>query len=244
MSWKQARFNDSDVWVQLSDTGEVVVQGGRVPMRYNLKASAKVYLASVKRVTIPDGAEVAEVAGSTSAGGRGRGFGSAGTRSSAQAAAAKEDAQSLIAGLPDGTAVVYTDGSCRGNPGPAGSGAVIELPDGRRFLASRALGQGTNNVAELEAIGLALDVLDQAEVPLDAPVAILSDSDYTSGVLIRGWKAKKNRELILGLRERLRERPGVALHWVAGHVGLPGNEQADALANEGVDGRTDIRLAP
>lgn len=149
----------------------------------------------------------------------------------------------LVRSLGDDTVVVYTDGACRGNPGPAGSGAVVELPSGRRLHACRALGQATNNVAELTAVALALDVLEEAEVAADAPVALLTDSDYTHGVLMRGWKAKANRELILGLRDRLGNRPGVVLHWVAGHVGLAGNEQADALANQGVEGQSFVRDA-
>ena len=51
-----------------------------------------------------------------------------------------------------------------------------------------------------------------------------------------GWKAKANRELIMGLRDRLEARPGAEIHWVAGHVGIEGNERADALANDGVAG--------
>ncbi|HHO52736.1 MAG TPA: ribonuclease HI [Deltaproteobacteria bacterium] len=139
------------------------------------------------------------------------------------------------------TVVVFTDGACRGNPGPAGSGAVVLLPGRPRAEGCRSLGRATNNVAELTAVGLALDILDQAGVEADARVAILTDSDYTNGVLCRGWKAKANTLLIRGLRERLASRPGTVLHWVAGHVGIEGNERADALAGLGVDGQSWIR---
>ncbi|MFK7926909.1 MAG: ribonuclease HI [Myxococcota bacterium] len=137
--------------------------------------------------------------------------------------------------------MAYTDGSCRGNPGPAGSGAVLELPDGRRAEASRSLGRATNNVGELTAVGIVLELLDEAGVSADAPVAILTDSDYSHGVLSRGWKAKANAELIKELRSQLSARPGVTLHWVAGHAGIAGNERADQLANAGVDGLTAVR---
>ncbi|MBT3223303.1 MAG: reverse transcriptase-like protein [Proteobacteria bacterium] len=137
--------------------------------------------------------------------------------------------------------IAFTDGGCKGNPGPAGSGALVTFPDGRRAESSRSLGHGTNNIAELTAIGMALDILDEAGVPAETPVLLLSDSSYANGVLCRGWKAKANRELILSLRERLGERPGVTIQWVAGHAGIEGNERADALANAGIDGVTDVK---
>jgi ribonuclease HI len=132
--------------------------------------------------------------------------------------------------------IAYTDGACRGNPGPAGSGVVIELPDGGRIEASRALGDATNNIAELTAVAVALELLDQAAVRADAPVVVFTDSKYADGVLCRGWKAKANTALVAAIKQALARRPGTALHWLAGHVGIEGNERADELANEGVAG--------
>ena len=246
MKWRRASFKDQDVWVGVGDDGAPIVEGGRVPIRYSRRSGAKVYRAGASRVAPHDDAPVesleagvsADEAKRTKQGARGRGFGSAGTRSAQQASAAKAEARRLLDELPEGTIVAFTDGACRGNPGPAGSGARVEHPDGRVLEACRSLGRATNNVGELTAIELALDLLDQLEVPPGGAVAILTDSDYTNGVLCRGWKAKANRELILGLRERLSTRPGVVIHWVAGHVGVAGNERADVLANHGVDGET------
>ena len=254
MKWRRASFKEKDVWVAVGDDGAPLAEGGRVPIRYSKRAGAKVYRAGASRVSVHDGAAVealdegaaADAASprkAAGAGGRGRGFGKAGTRTASQASAAKAEARRLLAELPEGTIVAFTDGACRGNPGPAGSGVRVEHPDGRVVEACRALGRGTNNVAELTAVDLALDVLEGLGVASDAPVALLSDSDYTHGVLCRGWKAKANRELILGLRERLAGWPGVVIHWVAGHAGVAGNERADALANLGVDGQTLIREA-
>ncbi|MCA9494938.1 MAG: reverse transcriptase-like protein, partial [Myxococcales bacterium] len=138
---------------------------------------------------------------------------------------------------PD-TTRCFTDGACKGNPGPAGSGAVVELPDGRRAEAARSLGRATNNVAELTAIGMAIDLLETAEIAPISPVVIYTDSSYAEGVLKKGWKAKANTEIILELRQRLRARSGTRLEWVAGHVGVAGNERADELANAGVSGRS------
>ena len=247
MKWKRARFKDGDVWVGLDESGAPLVEGGRVPIRYSKRSGAKVYRAAVGRVQPHVDAAIEQLdegapadAAPRQKKGRGSGFGKAGTRTAGQAAAARQHARQLLEDLPDGTIVVYTDGACQGNPGPAGSGVVVELPEGRRLEGCRSLGQGTNNVAELSAVELALDVLDQEGVQPDQAVAVLSDSDYTHGVLCKGWKAKANQELIRSLRARLSERPGVTIHWVAGHVGLPGNERADALANEGVRGQTRV----
>ena len=73
------------------------------------------------------------------------------------------------------------------------------------------------------------------------PAVVPTDSGYSHGVLCRNWKAKANQELILDLRARLQGRPGVEVAWVAGHVGIAGNERADQLANAGADGLTRTR---
>lgn len=215
-------------------------------MRYAAIAGSKVYRAGVGRVKLDEGhSPIALDAGvpadSSKKGGkssskRGSGFGKAGTRSAAQAAAARQDAKQKIASLSDDTAIAFTDGGCRGNPGPAGSGVRLELPDGRVAEVARSLGRGTNNIAELTAIEIALDLLDEANFPTDAPVAVLSDSSYANGVLVKGWKAKKNVALIAGIKERIAKRPKLEIVWVAGHAGVEGNERADALATLGVGG--------
>jgi len=211
-----------------------------VPIRYSDKPGAKVYRAGKGNVEVTGAAPVELEAGVSADAAqkkrsKGSGFGKAGTRSAAQAAAAAQAADQLLASFPPDAVVCFTDGACKGNPGPAGAGAVVRLPDGRVLERSLALGQGTNNVGELAAIGLAMDVLDDAEVPVDVQVHVLTDSKYSNGVLVLGWKAKANRELIAEVKAKLaRRRPKV--HWIAGHVGIADNERADALANAGVDG--------
>lgn len=265
MAWREATFKDNKVLVEVDGAGQPAATDGRVAIRYDGREGATIYRAAVARVSLiaasaarelppgvdadarnpakaaPKSAAKGATKGAAKGAGRGSGFGKAGTRSEAQATAAAADARTRIASLPAGTVIAYTDGACRGNPGPAGSGVVVVLPDGRRAEASRSLGRGTNNIAELTAIGMALDLLDAGGVDAAAPVAIFSDSSYADGVLTRGWKAKANAELIAELKRRLRARPGVTLQWVAGHVGVEGNERADALANAGVAGTTATR---
>lgn len=245
MPWIAADFKGKPVLAQVDARGEPVSTKGRVPMRYSDRPGARIYHASAANLKIDHESAVVDIddaSGSgAKAGGRGSGFGKAGTRSEGQKAMAAEAARTMIEGLDASTIVAYTDGGCRGNPGPAGSGVRVQLPDGSAIEACRSLGRATNNIAELTAIGLALDILDGEGVAPDAPVVVLTDSGYSQGVLVRGWKAKANRELILDLRERIAARPGFRIAWVAGHVGIAGNERADALANAGVDGVTDQR---
>jgi len=247
MPWRRASFKGRKVWVEVDATGAPSVRGGRVAMRYSDKPGATVYRAGAGRIGEVEGPAhdlgdgVSADDRPRKAASKGSGFGSAGTRTKAQAAAAAEAADALLASLPEGTSVAFTDGGCKGNPGPAGSGVSLWLADGRRVEAAVALGRGTNNVAELTAVQTALTLLDDAGLSADAPVALLTDSKYVHGVLAMGWKAKANRELILPLREALAARPGVALHWVAGHVGVAGNERADALAGEGIAGTSFVR---
>lgn len=250
MRWRPARFRGDRVFVEVDTDGQLAASGGRVAIRYDAREGARLYRAGVSRVELdadgsvvdlPDGVDADAPAAATAPAKKttkrpSSGFGKAGTRTASQAAAARTDAHDRLARLEPGTVVAYADGACRGNPGPAGSGAVVVLPDGRRAEAAAALGRATNNIAELTAVGLVLDMLDEAGVPPDAPVVLLTDSSYSDGVLTRGWKAKANGELVAELKARIARRSGLRLEWIAGHVGVEGNERADALANLGVSG--------
>lgn len=238
--WVRADFKGKPIWAQVDAAGQVVAEGGRVAIRYSDKQGTKIYRAGASGVTptndapreLPEG-KSADASKSGSGKSRGSGFGKAGTRTAAQAVAAKQSADALVAGFRHDAAVCFTDGACKGNPGPAGAGAVVKLPDGTVYERYAALGVATNNVGELSAIGLALDLLDEAHFPEDVQAEICTDSKYTFGLLELGWKAKSNADLVARLRKQLATRK-VRLHWVAGHVGIPENERADALANEGV----------
>ena len=255
MGWRKAAFKDQTVWVEVDAQGQPKVDGGRVPIRYQASASAKVYRAGASRVTVDEASAIEDLATGVAAdasgdaktggkaqgkSGRGSGFGKAGTRTATQAALAADAAQKQIAALEGKAVLAFSDGACRGNPGPAGSGAYVILPDGSRWTGSKHLGKATNNIAELSAVSLVLDVLEQAGVDSNAHVAVFSDSSYTNGVLVKGWKAKANQDLIAGLKDRLQEWPKFEIIWVAGHAGIDGNERADELANRGVDGRSEI----
>ena len=130
---------------------------------------------------------------------------------------------------------IFTDGACSGNPGPAGLGVVV-VDEGRRVELSEYLGLHTNNIAELTAVLRAL-----GEIPEGRPAMIYTDSQYSIGVLQKGWKAKANVALVAELRAVLKTRPAVKLAYVPGHSGVLLNERADQLAREAVEGRKSKR---
>jgi len=136
--------------------------------------------------------------------------------------------------------VVYTDGACKGNPGPGGWGALLRWGDHEKELFG-GLAQTTNNRMELTAVIEALAALKQR-----CQVAVYTDSAYVKNGITtwihnwkqRGWrtadnKPVKNVELWQRL-DALASQHDVRWHWVRAHNGDPGNERADELANLGV----------
>ncbi len=137
--------------------------------------------------------------------------------------------------------VIYTDGGCRGNPGPGGWGALLQSGGHCKEL-SGADPATTNNKMEMTAAIKALDALNNA-----SHVTLYTDSQYLRrGILEwlplwkrRGWrtaarKPVKNQELWQAL-EAAAARHEVDWRWVKGHAGTPGNERADRLANMAID---------
>ena len=135
---------------------------------------------------------------------------------------------------------IYTDGACKGNPGPGGWGALLTF-DGKERELFGGEDATTNNRMELTAVIEALSALTRG-----SRVVIHTDSQYVQkGITewIRGWKAKgwrtaaktpvKNVDLWKRLDE-LASRHEIDWKWVKGHAGHDGNERADALANRGV----------
>ncbi|HRH87062.1 MAG TPA: ribonuclease HI [Rubrivivax sp.] len=136
--------------------------------------------------------------------------------------------------------VIYTDGACKGNPGPGGWGAWMRFGEHSKELCGGER-LTTNNRMELTAPIEALASLNQA-----CAVTIYTDSQYLRngiGTWIHGWKARgwrtadhkpvKNVDLWQRL-DALVQQHRVTWRWVKAHAGDPGNERADALANRGV----------
>ena len=142
--------------------------------------------------------------------------------------------------------VIYTDGACKGNPGPGGWGALLVYKGVEKELWGGDPNT-TNNRMELMAAIAGLNALTRP-----CSVKLVTDSQYVmKGIQEwlpnwkkRGWKTAsiepvKNADLWQKLDEEV-NRHQVSWQWVRGHTGHPGNERADQLANRGVD---DVRAA-
>ncbi len=136
---------------------------------------------------------------------------------------------------------VYTDGACRGNPGPGGWGVYMRY-DGHEKELYGGERETTNNRMELMAAIMALESLSR-----QCKVRLTTDSEYVKKGISewmvawkkRGWRtANKQPVKNKDLWERLDvavQRHDVEWHWVRGHSGHPENERADQLANRGID---------
>ena len=140
--------------------------------------------------------------------------------------------------------VIYTDGACKGNPGPGGWGVLLRSADGTEQELFGGEMATTNNRMEMMAV-----IQSLGSLPCPCRVTLHMDSQYVlKGITewIVGWKAKgwktaakqpvKNVDLWQQL-DQLVQTGGHSIdwRWVKGHAGDPGNERADALANQGVE---------
>ena len=136
---------------------------------------------------------------------------------------------------------IFTDGACKGNPGPGGWGAIMKYGDHVKELNGYS-SKTTNNIMEITAVIEALKSLTR-------PCAIIltTDSNYVKDGItqwIHNWKKKgwktankkpvKNKECWLQLDVEV-QRHQIEWKWVKGHSGHPENERADELANEAVE---------
>ena len=144
--------------------------------------------------------------------------------------------------MSDEVAEVYSDGACRGNPGPGGWGALLRARGVEKELWGGEA-QTTNNRMELTAVIRALEALKRP-----SRVRLYTDSQYVQkgiSAWIRQWKRRgwrtadgkpvKNEDLWRRLEE-LAALHDVEWHWVRGHAGHAENERADRLANKGIPG--------
>ena len=165
-----------------------------------------------------------------------KGFGASGSRSAAQARAAKAHAESIVAALPALATQLWTDGSANPNPGPSGAGVFLVFPDGSSEEAASALGEGTNNLGELWAIGSGLErAVNRLSPGASAgPIHVFTDSSYALGILSKGWACSNYGFIATAIRNLIRSNNlSIHFHHVAAHAGIPGNERADDLANRG-----------
>jgi ribonuclease HI len=216
MPWKTMLLRGTRVFARVEADGQPIVgSDGRVEVRYKAQDTRAYRAAGRNLEVIADEAILPDDA----------------CAPVMDAPKVKADRAQRVAATkhPEGAIIVYADGACSGNPGPAGVGVVIQDERGRHEL-SHFLGEGTNNIAELTA------VLEAAQAIEDhaRPVRIHTDSKYAIGVLSLGWKAKANTELVERVRQALKPFKDLKLIHVPGHAGVVLNERADALAVQAV----------
>lgn len=136
--------------------------------------------------------------------------------------------------------IIFTDGACKGNPGPGGWGAILRYQDHEREMEG-AETLTTNNRMELTA---AIEALSSLTRPCE--VALYTDSDYLRQGMQswlaqwkkKGWRNSKNepvKNIDLWTRlDELAAQHQIHWHWVKGHSGHPENDRADALANHAI----------
>lgn len=236
------------VWVDADEAGRPVLERGLAKIRYRATDAASYSAKEAELSPLPPDAVAAATGGEQAAATAATDAGSAAAVAAAGAAspggsrrprarksAAKPRQRSArtrsgaAAGGAGETLVIYADGSCFGNPGPAGLGVLLEWR-GKVKEISRFLGEGTNNIAELTAIEVALLAVKNRRVR----IRIHTDSQYSIGVLSQGWKVNANRELVARIQALMTEFPDLALVKVRGHAGDPRNERVDQLARDAI----------
>ena len=140
----------------------------------------------------------------------------------------------------DNRIYIYTDGACKGNPGPGGWGALLKYKEHKKEINGFSK-DTTNNIMELTAVIESLLIIKQK-----SDITIITDSNYVKDGITKwianwknkGWKTSnkkpvKNKDLWKKLDD-LRNNHNIKWEWVRGHTGNPGNEKADQLANEAI----------
>ncbi len=136
---------------------------------------------------------------------------------------------------------IYTDGACRGNPGPGGWAATLQSGEHLREISGAEAGT-TNNRMELTAVIRALEALKRpvkARIHTDSEYVRKGITEWLSAWKRRDWrtadrKPVKNRDLWERL-DALAARHEIEWRWVPGHAGVPGNERVDRLASAAID---------
>ena len=220
MPWQRVWFKKNKAYVRVDEQGKLIERDGRVEICYK-PDDTRVYQAARSNIRYLDEGPPPQRA-------------TAPAESPPKKASPSGPAPEKPPLRPGRPIDIWTDGACSGNPGAAGAGIVMIYGRHRREV-SRYLGTATNNIAELQAIRIALELVRDTR----RPVRVHTDSTYAMSVLVSGWKAKKNTALVAEIREMLKGFARVEFVKVAAHAGVAENEMADELARLAVSTRRD-----
>ena len=215
INWVRKQFKNNKVWVAADKRGQPIILKNKVCIKYQLDQEHQYW---VNQKT------VAEIAAD------GAPRNSLKTDVNGQSTPrSREKTPSPPVTDPPNAVSIHTDGASSGNPGPSGIGVVMAY-GGHEKEISKYIGIATNNIAELTAIQTALMSLKRN----DMPVRIYTDSGYACGLLLSGWKAKKNVALVRAIKELMARFTDLKIIKVKGHSGIRGNERADQLATSAI----------
>ncbi len=212
--WKRMMFKGNKVWLRVDSDQQSATKDKKVLIKYQLDQDYK-YWVPEKAVRPIDPSRLKKKAPKKKPGTRAR------THKPVQPANETFDAKTIVA---------YTDGASSGNPGPSGIGVVLHYGDKQKEI-SRHIGSSTNNIAELMAIKTALEAIRTTDIP----VRLHTDSQYCYGLLVLGWKARRNEVLIKAIKKLMTRFNDLKILKIKGHAGLALNEQADQLARDGAN---------
>ena len=136
---------------------------------------------------------------------------------------------------------IYTDGACRGNPGPGGYAAVIKGGDKLKKISAAEKNTTNNRMEMMAAVAALRDIKEPAEIKLvsDSTYLVKGMGSWIHGWMKKGWKTAsgspvKNKDLWEELL-KLAKPHKIKWEWIKGHDGHPENELCDLLANEAID---------
>jgi ribonuclease HI len=220
------RLRNAEVFARCDESGELVSKGGRVEIRYKPN-DGRAYFASASNLKPSANSSKIEPDSFCGPGEAVKKPSKSSMNASSSEAASRPPVK------PEGDELlVYADGACSGNPGPAGVGAVALWGDQKREL-SEYIGEATNNIAELTGILRAVELAHE----VGRPLRLYTDSKYSIGVLTQGWKVRANKELVAKVRQALDAHSDAKLFHVRGHQGVRLNEHADELAVRAVQSK-------
>ena len=137
--------------------------------------------------------------------------------------------------------IIYTDGACKGNPGPGGWGVLILL-ENEQIELSGGSKETTNNQMELTAVIKALNFFEKkikVDLYTDSKYVMDGITDYVKKWKINGWQTANKKPVknmnLWKILDELNNLHDINWNWVKGHSGNPENEKADALANLGIE---------
>ena len=222
-TWKRMQFKQNKVWMAVTPDETPIVKNGKVLIKYQTNQDYEYWVHENNITPLSDKQNQDLVEKQT-------------PRKSTKPKKIKTDSHVLVSDETEidpkdltNTLCIYTDGASSGNPGPAGIGVVLQYGEHEKEI-SQFIGNATNNIAELQAIKTGLKEIKNPKLP----IRLFTDSSYALGVLTKGWKPKKNQDLIQSIITLLKKFKDIQFIKVKGHAGHPENERADHLATSAI----------